>query len=295
MIIVSPAKINLYLHVTGKREDGFHELSSLMVPIDLCDTLDLRFKGNRIRVDCDHPDVPEDSSNLVYRAAALFRDRFIDKRGCSPFEGIQVKISKTIPVGGGLGGGSSNAAVTLMALNRHGNMVFSTPELMEMGQQLGADVPFFMMEGPAHAAGVGEVLEPCPTLPEFFIVLVNPGLFASTADVFKKLEFGLTFKPDYIMNTGSNVLPKGQGPDSWECLQNDLEGPAITLYPEIGSIKEEMELLLQQKVFMSGSGSSLFALFTGHDKAEHAYDLLRKKWSEGEKQVFLSRVWQGKK
>ncbi len=290
---LSYAKINCFLRVTGKRSDGFHELFSLMAPIELCDNLEIRFEGQGICVVCGHPDVPEDETNLAHRAADLFITTLGRTTNKAPVQGVKIRIEKQIPVGGGLGGGSSNAACVLMAMNTHLSHPFSRVELMKMGLTLGADVPFFMANGPAFASGVGEQLASCSDLPAYYLVLCSPGVSASTEEVFKKLDFGLTFRPKYNKNTGSNMLPLGQELDGREELHNDLEGPACSLYPGISSAKKEMELLLKRNVYMSGSGSSLFALFSGYDAAKAGYELLREAWFHDPKRVFLSRIRQG--
>ena len=288
--LVSPAKLNLFLHVTGKRTDGYHELYSLMAPVSLSDRIDMRFEGRGIHVACAHPDVPDGKSNLVYRAAALFFKTYTEKSGEAPVDGVAFRIEKKIPVGGGLGGGSSNAAAALTGLNRAFDRPFSSDELMALGLALGADVPFFIFGRSAIARGIGEKLTACPGLPDAWAVIGSPGVSASTIDVFKKLEFGLTFRPDYIMNTGSNALPFGREIDGREQLHNDLEGPACSLYPGIASAKEEMELLLQRKVYMSGSGSSLFALYPDEDAARSASDRLIREWTGSGKTVILARL-----
>ncbi|HCY83776.1 MAG TPA: 4-(cytidine 5'-diphospho)-2-C-methyl-D-erythritol kinase [Desulfobacteraceae bacterium] len=293
--LLSPAKINLFLHVTGRRPDGFHELYSLMAPIDLCDRIDISFSADGVSVLCDHPHVPEDESNIAHKAAVLFSEACDQKNVPLPFGGIAIAIEKNIPVGGGLGGGSSNAAMVLMALNQKMGHLFANDELMRLGVTLGADVPFFMGGGPAFATGIGEGLSPCTDLPDYWLVLCDPGVSASTVKVFGKLGFGLTFKPDCTINPGSNVLPIGRALDGREKLQNDLEGPACELYPEIGATKEEMALLLQRNVYMSGSGSSLFALYSDHDGAKAGFDRLRKAWKNGSRHVYLSRVGQNRR
>lgn len=293
--ILSPAKINLFLHVTGRRPDGFHELFSLMAPIELCDHIDMDFSGQGIDVSCDHPDVPDGAANLAHRAAVLFSDAFAEKKGARPFDGLKIFIRKKIPVGGGLGGGSSNAASVLLALSRRENHLFSSGQLMHLGLSLGADVPFFIGRGPAFASGIGERLTPCPDLPGYWVVVCSPGVSASTVKVFKKLGFGLTFTPKYIMNTGSNSLPAGQELSGGEVLQNDLEDPACRLYPEIGSTKKEMAFLLQRNVYMSGSGSSLFALYSDHDAATAGFERLSRAWAGSRQQVFLTRIGQNRR
>lgn len=261
-----------------------------MAQVDLWDEMEFLFEGNGIRVSCDHPDVPGGEANLAYRAADLFFSAHEKKRGRLPLDGVSIQIKKQIPVGGGLGGGSSNAAMVLTVLNDHCSKVFSREELMGLGLQLGADVPFFIFGTPALATGVGETLKKYEDLPELYLVLCDPGVSASTSDVFKNMDFRLTSGRNYNMNTGLNALVEGQGGDSRERLHNDLEVSACSLYPEIGSAKEEMEFLLQRNVYMSGSGSSLFALFTGPEDARKAYGLLAKKWSRGAKKIYLTSL-----
>lgn len=284
------AKINLFLYVTGKRSDGYHELFSLMAQIDLWDEVEFVFGGSGIRVSCDHSLVPDGETNLAYRAAALFFEAYKKQMGRDPVDGVSIQIKKQIPVGGGLGGGSSNAATVLMGLNEYCSAVFSKVELMAMGLGLGADVPFFIFGMPALATGVGERLEKHPDLPELYLVLCDPGVSASTPDVFKNLDFRLTSRLNYNMNTGLNALLGEQEGDGREKLHNDLEVSACSLYPEIASAKEEMEFLLKRDVYMSGSGSTLFALFSGPDNARKAYEMLAKKWAKGYKNIFLTSL-----
>ncbi len=261
-----------------------------MARIDLRDEMEFCFEGSGIRVSCDHPDVPGDETNLAYRAAALFFSAYEKTRGRPPLDGVSIQIKKQIPVGGGLGGGSSNAATVLTTLNDHCSAVFSREELMGLGLQLGADVPFFIFGRPALATGVGEILKKYDDLPELYLVLCDPGVSASTSNVFKNMDFRLTSWRNYNMTTGLNVLVEGQGGDSRERLHNDLEASACSLYPEIASAKEEMEFLLQRNVYMSGSGSSLFALFAGPGDARKAYGLLARKWSGGPEKIFLTSL-----
>jgi len=289
-VYLSFAKINLFLYVTGRRADGYHELFSLMVPLTLADRIEIVRSGNGIKAVCSHPEVPEDDANLACKAANLFRSAMIDKKADPGFEHLTIHIEKKIPVCGGLGGGSSNAACVLQALNELSETPFSRGELMGLGLALGADVPFFLSQGPAFASGVGEKLFPCSQMPDFSVIVVNPGVAASTVNVFRKLEFGLTFAPSYIINPSSNVLPFGRELDGRENLHNDLERPACSLYPEIGLAKKEMALLLKRNVYMSGSGSSLFALYSDHDVAEKDYEQLLKVRSGNMKHVFLTRV-----
>ncbi|MFH2057287.1 MAG: 4-(cytidine 5'-diphospho)-2-C-methyl-D-erythritol kinase [Pseudomonadota bacterium] len=281
------AKINLFLSVLGRRDDGYHDLCTLMTQIDLYDDIHIDFNSKEISVSCLHPDVPEDHSNLVIKAAKLFyqtlKSRARDFQG-----GLSMQIDKKIPPGGGLGGGSSNAATVLMALNEHHNQPFAIEKLMEMGLQLGADVPFFIFGKPAVAKGVGERLESVPHLKPYHLVLCDPGVAASTAAVYKNIDFRLTSNQKDNIKSGLNVLLRGQEFDVGDCLHNDLEESACRLYPKIRETKEEMELLLQKKVFMTGSGSSLFALFSNPKDAKKGFECLSKKWAKSKRSVFLS-------
>jgi len=287
--IKSFAKINLFLHIISKKDDGYHNLNSLMTQIDLCDDIYLNFSEKNLTVSCDHPDVPEDESNIAYKAADLFFN-LTETKIYKEQKNLSIKIIKKIPVGGGLGGGSSNAAAVLYALNNYFKKPFSTSQLMKMGLRLGADVPFFILNCPALAKGVGEKLEKIKTLKPYYLVLCYPGVHASTAKVYKNIDFKLTTKQKYNISTRLNALLHGINFDIREILHNDLEESACRLYPEIKKTKEEMELLIDQKVFMTGSGSSLFALFIKHDDAKKAYKKLLAKWNTSRKKVFLSLV-----
>ncbi len=285
--VASFAKINLSLYIESKRKDGYHNLYSLMTQIDLRDDLYIEFGQKELSISCDHPDVPEDESNLAYKAAVLFYQSLKTKI-CEEKKGLSIEIIKKIPPGGGLGGGSSNAAAVLTALNNYYKKPFSKPELMEIGFSLGADVPFFIFGGPAIARGIGERLEKVLNLRSCHLVLCDPGIAASTAKVYKNIDFRLTAKQKYNKYTGLNEPLRGQEFDVRAQMYNDLEESACRLYPEIKETKEEMVVLLQRKVYMTGSGSSLFALFSARENAKKGFELLLKKWAKSKRKVFLS-------
>jgi len=286
--VKSFAKINLFLYVTSKRKDGYHNLDSLMVPIDLFDDIYFDFSKKEISITCDHPDVPEDESNLAYKAAELFYSSIKSISDEPPFVGLSIKIIKRITPGGGLGGGSSNAAAVLLALNNHYKKPFSNSDLRKIGLELGADVPFFIFGGAAIARGVGERLETRENLRPYHLVLCDPGIAASTAKVYKNIDFRLTSSQKYNKSTGLNMLSRGQEFDVKEHLHNDLEESACRLYPAIKETKEEMQLLLHRKVLMTGSGSSLFALFSSRKNAESGCERLLKEWKKSRRNVILS-------
>ncbi|HKK91653.1 MAG TPA: 4-(cytidine 5'-diphospho)-2-C-methyl-D-erythritol kinase [Desulfobacteraceae bacterium] len=286
---IARAKINLFLQVVGKRDDGYHDLCSLMTALDLWDCLDFDFQAQGLSVFCDHPGVPGDETNLAFQAARVFMDRFLAGTGRKKeSSGLAITIHKTIPIGAGLGGGSSNAATVLKVLNQRHGHPFSTEELMEMGLGIGADVPFFLHGGPALATGVGETLEKYPPLLPYYVVLFFPGVSVSTGAVYKNIDFPLTKHEKSNINNPLKIRRSGPGVDVRACLQNDLESAALKYCPEIGFIREEMAGFNPDGMLMSGSGSSYFALFSRYEKAEQAFMALSRKWEKSEKKIFLT-------
>jgi 4-diphosphocytidyl-2-C-methyl-D-erythritol kinase len=290
--VFSPAKINCFLYVTGKRDDGYHELASLMTYLELYDEIEIEeTKNNKIEVVCDHPFVPQDETNIAFKAASLFHKN-LGLVKLQQKNGVLIKIKKKIPVGAGLGGGSSNAASVLLALNSlHGN-IFSKFQLMQIAAQLGADVPFFIFGSPAIARGIGEKLEKCGTLIPYYTLICYPGVSASTAKVFKNIDIKLTpkhkFDIDTRLNNWLNIWNKALNVDAAEYLHNDLENTACKLYPDILHTKREMEFVLSEKVCMTGSGSSLFVFFADYVKAKKAYSLLSDRFKGSLKEVVLT-------
>lgn len=260
MKILSPAKINLFLQVLGKRSDGYHDLVTLMCCIGLYDTLLLTFDVDDIAVSCDHPVVPGDDTNLAFGAAHLFFKTFGQN------EGVHIFIQKQIPVAAGLGGGSSNAAAVLLGLNRHYDYPFSKEELISMGLSLGADVPFFIFQKPAVASGIGERLVAYQNLKNLKILLVSPGLSVSTADVYKKLNLGLTKCKKKL----KSFLLNKQRFDPRFHLCNDLEAVTASKYPIIKTVKEALLSHGALGALMSGSGPTIFGLFSDSNEASKA-------------------------
>lgn len=260
MNILSPAKINLYLQITGKRRDGYHNLVTLMCGIKLFDTVSITFGTKETKITCDHPMVPNNRDNLAFKAAELFFEN-VDRS-----ETINIDIQKQIPVAAGLGGGSSNAAAVLIGLNNHYRQPFSQEELMSMGLSIGADVPFFILQKPVVATGIGEELTPYHGLLPYQIVLVYPGFGVSTADIYRHLNLGLTNCKKINICT----LLKRRGFDAEHHLCNDLESVTASMYPIILSVKETLLHLGAKGTLMTGSGPTVFGLFSDPDKAQHA-------------------------
>ena len=262
--IFTPAKINLFLQITGKRSDGYHDLSSLMCCISLYDEMIIHVDDRDISVVCDHPDVPQNETNLAHRAATLFLDTL------KTSQGVEIVLKKRIPVAAGLGGGSSNAAGVLLGLNHHFGQPFSRNQLMAMGISLGADVPFFIFQKPALATGIGETLEAYCGLPANQILLVNPGFTVSTAEIYRNLNLRLT----KCKKKFTNAHLKKRGFDAALHLCNDLETVTASTYPEIHSIKEQLINYGALGALMSGSGPSVFGIFSEVETARHARDAL---------------------
>lgn len=261
----APAKINLYLRVVKKRVDGYHDIISLMQLISLYDELTFVQTNSGITVKCPGSSLPEDENNLVYRAAA----GFYAQTGAKP--GIEITLQKHIPVGAGLGGGSSDAATTLVTLNEMHGLPLTKKELLQLGESLGADVPFFIFGKTAWAEGRGEILTEAPALPLFWIVLINPGFPVSTKEVYQGLNLGLTKKIiDYSIPRFSSVKDMATG------LTNDLEQVTLARHPVLEQIKA---FLLKNDALgaaMTGSGPTMFGVFTDEDSAQRVENISAK-------------------
>jgi len=250
LTVAAPAKLNLFLHVTGRREDGRHLLETLFVALDFGDTIGLarREDGAIQRVGGWQGVAEED--DLAVRAARALQAA----TGCRA--GVDITVTKRIPVGGGMGGGSSDAASVLLALNRLWNLDLPRSRLIEIGLALGADVPFFILGAPAFARGVGEVLRPL-TLPPMWIALIVPAVNVSTAEIFAA--------PQLTRDTPSakiDIFSEGYG-------RNDLQDVAAARHPEIGAALTELRRH-SPHARMTGSGSAVFASFASGELARGA-------------------------
>ena len=249
--ILSPAKINLFLRVTGRRADGYHNLLSLMCRVSLFDEIRLRPSEAPIRLKCSDPGLPRGEANLAVRAAMLFFEALGRPAG------VEITLEKRIPVSAGLGGGSSNAASVLMGLNHMNGRPFSRRRLKRLARRLGADVAFFICETPALASGIGDILEPCLNVPMFHIILICPPFAVSTAEVFRKLNLRLTNCSKQL----TKARFKKEAFDPKRHLCNDLETVTLALHPEIIAVKRQLLGLGALGALMSGSGGSVFGLF----------------------------------
>jgi len=270
----SPAKINLFLEVLGKRPDGYHELVTVMQRVSLHDVLTLEPRPSGIEITCSDPSIPTDEGNLVWRAADALRRRAGGRWGC------RVHIEKRIPAGAGLGGGSSNAATALAGLNGLFHLGLSRETLCQIAAGLGSDVPFFLDGPTAVCRGRGELVEPlaCPHVLHY--VLLLPGLHVSTAEVYGRLAQSLT--PCHKDGTVFiRTLLRGRPDAIGRELFNRLETPAFDMRPQLAQLSRQMTRLGACGTLMSGSGSTLFALCrdSAH-AAELAYALSANGWGD---------------
>jgi 4-diphosphocytidyl-2-C-methyl-D-erythritol kinase len=270
MIRQSPAKVNLFLKVLGRREDGYHDIATLMQRISLYDELDISLEGNDIRVRCPGSSLPENGENIVYKAAKVL----LARARCS--RGVEIILRKRIPIASGLGGGSSNAATTLVTLNELLGRPFSDGELMKMGAEIGADVPFFIFRKTAWAFGIGDQLREAERVPDLWFVLLNPGFGISTKMVYENLNLGLT--KEGIRFSIQNFLTAG---DMARGLQNDLEKVAFRLHPLLLELKRILVDHGALGSLMSGSGATVFGIFAEEQDALRAGEELKQagKWS----------------
>lgn len=261
---LAPAKINLCLHVLGKRADGYHDLAMLMQRISLYDRITLRLTSDPgVRVCCAGVSLDPDQKNI----AALAAESLLALVGSSV--GVDIEIDKQIPIAAGLGGGSSDAATVLMALNEMLDLKLSSQVLQEQGVRLGADVPFFIFGHPAWATGIGDVLQRVEELPPIWYVLVNPGIAVSTAWVYGNLRLTSRQDDHKIPRFSSTV-------DSVAAmLHNDLEEVTVGRHPEIAEVKRRLTASGAAGALMSGSGSTVFGIFAGKAEADAAAVQLR--------------------
>lgn len=270
--IKCPAKVNLSLDVVRRRKDGYHELEMVMHTVNLFDTVDISIEDANeilVMVSTDSAIIPSDDSNLCAKAANLFLNEI------GVFKKVNIYIEKNIPVGAGLGGGSSDAAGTLLALNQLLDNPLSAEVLAGLAKKIGADVPFFIYGGCMLARGIGEILSPLPSLREATILIAKPDYGISTPYVYKNLRLDSnTPHPDTqsvikaIQQNDLSLLGKASG--------NVLETVVCKEYPEIEEYKQIMKNHDAVYSLMSGSGSSVFGVFANIQLAENAAKELKK-------------------
>lgn len=260
---LAPAKINIRLEVLRKRNDGYHDISSTMCPVDVHDIVTLRRSPEAgIKLTTNTVHLAEDMSNLAYRAASLLMDT------AKISGGVTIHLEKRIPLASGLGGGSSDAAAVMKGINDLYDLQLPRAELMRLGTQIGADVPFFFLEGPALAAGIGEKLQTISVSPPFWALLITPSIPVSTAWV-------------YSLCTPKHREPPLEIPEKIDLreagtsiLRNDLEDVVLSRFPEVAEIKEVMKGFGAWGTLMSGSGPTVFGVFFDEEEVAEARALV---------------------
>ena len=265
--LLSPGKVNLRLDIVGKRSDGYHELRSLMERVSLSDEIEMKIVEKGITVTCDHEGVPNDESNIAFKAVKeilAYSSRNV---------GVEVHIQKRIPVAAGMGGGSSNAATVIKGINHLLKLKLAKEKLMKIGLKVGADVPFFLFEGPALAEGVGEQLKRIKAMPKLLFLIVNPSFMVRTDWVYSK------FQLEGAKCNGASEVPSiyRTKKDVAKILHNDLEKVTIKEFPVVGEIKDEMIRLGALASTMTGSGPTVFGIFADKIKLAKAYERMEKK------------------
>jgi len=266
----TPAKINLWIEVLGKRPDGYHEISTLMLPLkDVCDRVDVELKEAGFTACCDHPKVPADDENIALKAARAY----FEAAGWTG--GAHVRIIKNIPVAAGLGGGSSDAGAVLRLLNHLSTRPLPEPELRGLAARLGADVPFFVAPRPALATGIGEKLQPIQDLPEYPVLLVKPPVSVSTAWVYGRIKLTRGTRRIKIATLSAHPW------DLTAVMENDLEPIAVESFPVLERIRGWLQGRAGVRgARMSGSGPTVFAIFRSFEDAEKAGFEARSAWPE---------------
>jgi 4-diphosphocytidyl-2-C-methyl-D-erythritol kinase len=267
----APAKLNLFLHITGRRPNGYHELQSLFVPISLADTLDFEWRDDgQIVRSGDVIGAPE--HDLAVRAARLLRE------AAGVVAGAAIHVEKRIPAGAGMGGGSSDAATTLIALNRMWRLDWSREQLAPLALKLGADVPFFLGPGPAFVEGIGERVTPLPTEPSIYAVIF-PQVSVSTVEIFSAPDLTRSTNPLTISAFSAarqqlSELASGSGPMLFGA--NDLQAVVRRKVPEVDAALKHLDRFSAAR--LTGSGSAVFAPMESAEHAEAAIAALPDGW-----------------
>ena len=261
------AKINLLLRILGKRDDGFHELLTVFQTVSLCDVLSFQV-DSRLKLTCNLKYLPTDERNLIVRAAKAMQERFGTAKGAA------IHLEKRIPSPGGLGGGSSNAATTLIALKRLWQIDCGVSELYSIASELGSDAAFFLHGGTAMGTGRGELIDPTNDCDEPFLVIVTPNVRVSTREAFRRMGVGAL--TNEALDHNLQVCRKeAESLDlRHSALINDFEASVFSAYPEVKRVKDTLLGLGAVNAAMSGSGASVFAVFDKEETRQAALKAL---------------------
>ncbi|MFA5864076.1 MAG: 4-(cytidine 5'-diphospho)-2-C-methyl-D-erythritol kinase [Phycisphaerae bacterium] len=283
-LVRAAGKINLTLSVGPKRSDGYHDFESLMATITLYDDILLRMGPDSINLTCNDPSLPAGSDNLVYRACSLLSSQ------SDTDADVDIELVKRIPTQAGLGGGSADAAATLLGLNELWKLNWPTEELSKLAAMLGSDVGFFLAGPLAVCTGRGEIVKPLDFVWNFWVVVIKPKIALSTAEVYKHYvrKDNATFaRADSLVK----LLPKSKPSQIYSYLENDLETPAFRITGELGSLRKNLQKLLNVPVRLSGSGSAMFAIFDDREQAQSALHRIQSSYTELTCWLGKNNVW----
>jgi len=264
----SYAKINLFLRVVGKRADGFHEICTIFQTVSLCDYLTFS-RSDDVILTCDDEKIPIDDRNLIIKAAKLLRENYAVNKGA------KIHLEKHIPAPGGLGGGSSNAAVALIGLAKLWGITVDFEDFCEMGKRVGSDVPFFFYGGTGLGTGRGTEIFSLEDYRKKFLLIVTPKIDVSTKDAFARLN-----APDLTNKTSKSILQICRDTVNslylrQSALKNDFERVIFEIEPETVRIKEKLLSCGAKRALLSGSGASVFGIFETEEKRQNALEILR--------------------
>lgn len=264
----APAKINLGLDVLYKRTDGYHELEMIMASVDLADRLTFEcLDEDKIILETNKAFLPLDKRNNVYQAAEKIKRRY----GIT--DGVKISVQKAIPVSAGLGGGSSDCAATLRGLNRLFDLNLSMEEMIQIGVEIGTDVPFCLHGSTAHILGKGEIVQTLPSMPASWVVLVKPKISVSTRKIFQQVELEQLHHPD--MSRLKQAIEQQNYAEMVASMGNSLESITIPRYPVVQQIKDRMMSYGADIALMSGSGPTVFALCQKQSRAQRIVNALK--------------------
>lgn len=273
------AKINLGLDVVRRLENGYHEVKMIMQTVGIYDELTFQRQESGICITTDSGELPTNEDNLIYKAARLLMDKYQVQ------EGVRIHLQKNIPIAAGMAGGSTDAAATFKGINELFGLGASEDELKELAVKVGADVPYCIMGGTALAEGIGEKLTRLPNAPECILLVAKPDINVSTKFVYEHLDAaGVAHHPD--IDGMITAIEEQDLAGVVNRLENVLETVTVPAYPIIATIKNKMLEMGAEGSLMSGSGPTVFGIFTDEGKAREAYEYIK---SEGlAKQVFVT-------
>ncbi|MBR4982504.1 MAG: 4-(cytidine 5'-diphospho)-2-C-methyl-D-erythritol kinase [Lachnospiraceae bacterium] len=263
------AKINLGLDVLRRRENGYHDVKMIMQTVNIYDTLDfVKLQDSKIVVKTDTMELPTDENNLIYKAAKLLFDK------CGVKEGVEITLTKRIPIAAGMAGGSTDAAAALVGINTLFDLNLSMDDLKEIGVKIGADVPYCIEGGTALSEGIGEILTKLPDAPDCFVVVAKPEISVSTKYVYENLHANeLKKHPD--IDGMVEAIKEGNLDGVCKRMENVLETVTETKYPVISELKQMLKEAGAENSLMSGSGPTVFAIFKEEELAKKALDLVK--------------------